>query len=198
MSSEPSSIEVAVRIRPPTAHEAERLPPPGHSLPTAFGGDGHLTTAPKAMSYPLRRVAQPCDDRSLTFDPPDEESSRIYEAKGYYPGRKPFKDQLYIFDRVFDEDAQQIDVFEGTTKKLLSGLLDGFNATVFAYGATGCGKTHTISGTDTDPGIIYLTMTELFQRISELEAEQIVQVSVTFLEIYNEDIRDLLAEPGAY
>ncbi|KAG8707737.1 kinesin-like protein Klp5, partial [Ceratobasidium sp. 395] len=198
MSSEPSSIEVAVRIRPPTAHEAERLPPPGHSLPTAFGGDGHLTAAPKAMSYPLRRVAQPCDDRSLTFDPPDEESSRIYEAKGYYPGRKPFKDQLYIFDRVFDEDAQQIDVFEGTTKKLLSGLLDGFNATVFAYGATGCGKTHTISGTDTDPGIIYLTMTELFQRISELEAEQIVQVSVTFLEIYNEDIRDLLAEPGAY
>jgi kinesin family protein 18/19 len=64
--------------------------------------------------------------------------------------------------------------------------------------ATGCGKTHTISGTDTDPGIIYLTMTELFQRISELEAEQIVQVSVTFLEIYNEDIRDLLSEPGSY
>ncbi|KAG9128278.1 kinesin-like protein Klp5 [Ceratobasidium sp. 392] len=198
MSSEPSSIEVAVRIRPPTAYEADRLPPAGHSLPAAFGGDGHLTAAPKPTMYPLRRVVQPCDDRSLTFDPPDEESSRLYEAKGYYPGRRPFKDQLYIFDRVFDQDAQQIDVFEGTTKKLLDGLLDGFNATVFAYGATGCGKTHTISGTDTDPGIIYLTMTELFQRIAEIEADQIVQVSVTFLEIYNEDIRDLLAEPGAY
>ncbi|QRW02067.1 kinesin motor domain protein [Ceratobasidium sp. AG-Ba] len=182
----------------PTAYEAERLPPPSYAVPVAFGGDGHLTAAPKAQTYPLRRVVVPCDDRSLTFDPPDEESSRIYETKGYYPGRKPFKDQLYIFDRVFDQDAQQIDVFEGTTKKLLDGLLDGFNATVFAYGATGCGKTHTISGTDTDPGIIYLTMTELFQRITELEAEQIVQVSVTFLEIYNEDIRDLLAEPGSY
>ncbi|KAG8717775.1 kinesin-like protein Klp5 [Ceratobasidium sp. 394] len=198
MSSEPSSIEVAVRIRPPTAYEADRLPPLGHSVPAAFGGDGHLTAAPKATMYPLRRVVQPCDDRSLTFDPPDEESSRLYEAKGYYPGRRPFKDQLYIFDRVFDQDAQQIDVFEGTTKKLLDGLLDGFNATVFAYGATGCGKTHTISGTDTDPGIIYLTMTELFQRIAEIETEQIVQVSVTFLEIYNEDIRDLLAESGSY
>ena len=125
-----------VRIRPPTSYEAERLPPPGHSLTAAFGGDGHLTAAPKALSYPLRRVVQPCDDRSLTFDPPDEETSRQYEAKGYYPGRRPFKDQLYIFDRVFDQDAQQVDVFEGTTKKLLDGLLDGFNATVFAYGVS--------------------------------------------------------------
>lgn len=126
--------DAPVRIRPPTAHEAERLPPLGYSAPTAFNGDGHLTAAPKAHSYPLRRVVVPCDDRSLTFDPPDEEASRVYESKGYYPGRKPFKDQLYIFDRVFDQDAQQIDVFEGTTKKLLDGLLDGFNATVFAYG----------------------------------------------------------------
>ncbi|CAE6450367.1 unnamed protein product [Rhizoctonia solani] len=198
MSNETSSIEVAVRIRPPTEYEHEKLPPPGYAGPSAFHGDGHLTSAPKLKPYPLRRVVVPCDDRSLTFDPPDEEASKVYESKGYFPGRKPFKDQLYIFDRVFDQDAQQIDVFEGTTKKLLDGILDGFNATVFAYGATGCGKTHTISGTDTDPGIIYLTMNELFQRIKEIESEQIVQVSVTFLEIYNEDIRDLLAEPGAY
>ncbi|KAF8681477.1 Kinesin protein [Rhizoctonia solani] len=198
MSNESSSIEVAVRIRPPTDEESEKLPPPGYSVSNTFNGDGHLTAAPKMQSYPLRRVVVPCDDRSLTFDPLDEEASRVYEAKGYYPGRKPFKDQLYIFDRVFDQDAQQIDVFEGTTKKLLDGILDGFNATVFAYGATGCGKTHTISGTDTDPGIIYLTMNELFQRIREIESEQIVQVTVTFLEIYNEDIRDLLAEPGSY
>ncbi|CAE6458507.1 unnamed protein product [Rhizoctonia solani] len=198
MSNETSSIEVAVRIRPPTDVESEKLPPSGYAGLSGFNGDGHLTAAPKLQSYPLRRVVVPCDDRSLTFDPPDEETSRVYEAKGYYPGRKAFKDQLYIFDRVFDQDAQQVDVFEGTTKKLLDGILDGFNATVFAYGATGCGKTHTISGTDTDPGIIYLTMNELFQRISEIESEQIVQVTVTFLEIYNEDIRDLLAEPGAY
>ncbi|KEP54959.1 kinesin motor domain protein [Rhizoctonia solani 123E] len=198
MSNDTSSIEVAVRIRPPTDYEFEKLPPPGFTGSSGFNGDGHLTSAPKLKPYPLRRVVVPCDDRSLTFDPPDEEASKVYETKGYFPGRKPFKDQLYIFDRVFDQDAQQIDVFEGTTKKLLDGILDGFNATVFAYGATGCGKTHTISGTDTDPGIIYLTMNELFQRIKEIESEQIVQVSVTFLEIYNEDIRDLLAEPGSY
>lgn len=62
--------------------------------------------------------------------------------------------------------------------------------------ATGCGKTHTISGTEEDPGIIYLTMAELFTRIEEKKDENIVEVSLSFLEIYNEEIRDLLVEPG--
>ncbi len=62
--------------------------------------------------------------------------------------------------------------------------------------ATGCGKTHTISGTDSDPGIIYLTMADLFQEIEDRREDYIIDVVVTFLEIYNEEIRDLLAEPG--
>jgi kinesin family protein 18/19 len=64
--------------------------------------------------------------------------------------------------------------------------------------ATGCGKTHTISGTESDPGIIYLTMADLFQRIEDRRDEWDVEVMVTFLEIYNEEIRDLLAEPGSH
>jgi hypothetical protein len=50
-----------------------------------------------------------------------------------------------MFDRVFDENTSQSDVYEATTKNLLDSVLDGYNATVFAYGATGCGKTHTIT-----------------------------------------------------
>ena len=62
--------------------------------------------------------------------------------------------------------------------------------------ATGCGKTHTISGTDEDPGIIYLTMADLFRKIDDRRVDQNFDIYVTFLEIYNEEIRDLLAEPG--
>lgn len=60
--------------------------------------------------------------------------------------------------------------------------------------ATGCGKTHTISGTQDDPGIIYLTMSELFQRIEDRQDDMICEVSLSFLEIYNEEVRDLLSE----
>jgi kinesin family protein 18/19 len=62
--------------------------------------------------------------------------------------------------------------------------------------ATGCGKTHTISGTAEEPGVIYLTMADLFQLIEDRKEEYSYDVLVTFLEIYNEEIRDLLAEPG--
>ena len=55
------------------------------------------------------------------------------------------KDQTFAFDRVFDETTTQGDVYEATTKPLLDSVMDGYNATVFAYGATGCGKTHTIT-----------------------------------------------------
>jgi kinesin family protein 18/19 len=61
------------------------------------------------------------------------------------PQGKRVKDQTFAFDRVFDETTTQGDVYESTTKPLLDSVLDGYNATVFAYGATGCGKTHTIT-----------------------------------------------------
>lgn len=86
-------------------------------------------------------------------------------------------------------------MFESTTRHLIDGVLDGYNGTLFAYGATGCGKTHTISGTPEKPGIIFLTMQELYERMKEREDEKTVEISVSYLEVYNETIRDLLVTP---
>lgn len=108
------------------------------------------------------------------------------------PTGKRVKDQTFGFDRIFDENATQVDLYESTTKRLLSSVLDGYNATVFAYGATGCGKTHTITGTQQQPGIIFLTMQELFDRVGEMSEEKVTEISLSYLEIYNETIRDLL------
>ena len=88
-------------------------------------------------------------------------------------------------------------MYEATTRSLLDSVLDGYNATVFAYGATGCGKTHTITGTIQEPGVIFLTMQELFERIAELGDEKVTEVSLSYLEIYNETIRDLLVPGGS-
>ena len=110
---------------------------------------------------------------------------------------KRVKDQTFGFDRVFDENTTQGDVYEATTRGLLDSVLDGYNATVFAYGATGCGKTHTITGTTQQPGIIFLTMQELFEKINERSDEKHTEISLSYLEIYNETIRDLLVPGGS-
>ncbi|TCD67000.1 kinesin-like protein Klp5 [Steccherinum ochraceum] len=192
------SINVAVRVRPPTSFEAARLPEPTYEF--GFRGDGALSTPgkPATSQSSVRDIVQIIDDRVLTFDPQEKNASRAFAERGFMPpGTKRYKDRRFIFDRVFGHEARQQDVYQNTAKPLLKNLLDGFNATIFAYGATGCGKTHTISGTDDDPGIIYLTMADLFAEIDDRREDHNVDVVVTFLEIYNEEIRDLLSEPGS-
>ncbi|KAI1786507.1 kinesin-domain-containing protein [Ganoderma leucocontextum] len=190
------SISVAVRVRPPTSSEAARLPQQVYDA--CIRGEGALSTPGRvANTSTLRDIVQIVDDRVLTFDPMEKDQTRAFVERGFLPpGTKRYKDRRFIFDRVFRHDATQTDVYGGTARPLLNNLLDGYNTTIFAYGATGCGKTHTISGTDSDPGIIYLTMADLFQEIEDRREDHIVDVIVTFLEIYNEEIRDLLAEPG--
>ncbi|KAI5125048.1 hypothetical protein M0805_007472 [Coniferiporia weirii] len=191
------SITVAVRVRPPSTWEAARLPEPIYD--TGMRTEGALSTPSNNIvnSSCLREVIKVIDDRILMFDPEEKDRARAFAERGFVPpGTKRYKDKRFMFDRVFDADSRQTDIYEATARPLLDGLLDGYNATVFAYGATGCGKTHTISGTDDDPGIIYLTMADLFRKIEEKKSEYNVDIYVTFLEIYNEEIRDLLAEPG--
>ncbi|GJJ07448.1 hypothetical protein Clacol_001650 [Clathrus columnatus] len=192
------TIAVAVRIRPPNSWEAARLPEVPSFDDVSLRGEGNLCTPRKTTGTPLTHIVRVTDKRLLIFDPPDEDTARAFKERGFWPpGTKRYKDRRFLFDRVFDVGAHQRDVFEETAKPLLDGLFEGFNATVFAYGATGCGKTYTISGTEDDPGLIYLTMAELFQQIEDKKDEVRVDVTVTFLEIYNEEIRDLLVQPGS-
>ena len=83
-----------------------------------------------------------------------------------------------------------------TTKFLVHGVLDGYNATVFAYGQTGSGKTFTMIGTPTDPGIMVRVMDDLYRLSASQGREKGVsyKVSVSFLEVYNENIKDLLLD----
>ena len=76
------------------------------------------------------------------------------------------KDQTYAFDYAFDKFTKQKTVFEKSTKFLIDGVVNGYNATVFAYGATGAGKTYTMLGTELNPGIMVLTLEELFDKVN--------------------------------
>uniref|UniRef100_A0A8C0BLQ6 Kinesin-like protein n=1 Tax=Buteo japonicus TaxID=224669 RepID=A0A8C0BLQ6_9AVES len=106
------------------------------------------------------------------------------------------KDLKFVFDRVFGEGATQEEVFKHTTCKMLDSVLNGYNCSVFAYGATGAGKTYTMLGLEKSPGIMYLTMMELYRRIEAREGEKSYEVLVSYQEVYNEQIHDLLEPKG--
>ena len=150
-----------------------------------------------ACTHIFRSTAKPRTHlQPSIFDPPDD-NQIARNAKSCGPPGRRSKDQTFGFDRVFDENTTQAEVYEATTRNLLDNVLDGYNATVFAYGATGCGKTHTITGTAQQPGVIFLTMQELFERIADRTDDKVTEVSLSYLEIYNETIRDLLVPGGS-
>lgn len=189
-----SSITVAIRIRPFTELENTKL-----ALPTKDNqiyGDGALSGNKRfsgAKGKGIRKIVKVVDEKMLIFDPANDDNPIQKMQQSFFPkSTSRIREHRFHFDRLFDQQTLQQQVYNNTTRPLLDSVLDGYNATVFAYGATGCGKTHTISGTNNQPGIIYLTSAELFNRIAVLKQTKKVDVSLSYLEIYNETIRDLL------
>ncbi|XP_022056767.2 kinesin-like protein KIF18A isoform X2 [Acanthochromis polyacanthus] len=145
-----------------------------------------------------RNVVQVVDNHMLIFDPKEQDMSCFgsQRVRNRNINKRANKDLKFVFDHVFDENSTQVDIFENTTKGVLDGVMNGFNCTVFAYGATGAGKTHTMLGSQNDPGVMYRTMKELFKRMDDAKDEKEFAVAFSYLEVYNEQIRDLLANVG--
>jgi len=105
-------------------------------------------------------------------------------------GQKSFE-----FDRVFSPGEDQNAVYEDLASLVVS-VLDGYSVCIFAYGQTGSGKTYTMNGIERDRGINYRAIDDLF-RLSEESASQYSTVfSLSMLEIYNENLRDLFVADG--
>ena len=106
------------------------------------------------------------------------------------------RERQYVFDGAFDGEASNEAVYDGTAAPLVAGVLEGINATVFAYGATGSGKTHTMVGTKTDPGLMILSLRDVFRGIQRERAknDSAFEVTCSYTEVYNELVFDLLAD----
>jgi kinesin family protein 18/19 len=104
------------------------------------------------------------------------------------------REQKYAFDKVYQDQSSKV-IFEETAGILIEPVLKGFNGCAFAYGATGSGKTHTMIGDAEEPGLCTQTLTEIFNRIQDnnsITRDSNYSVTVSYVEIYNEAIRDLL------
>ena len=87
-------------------------------------------------------------------------------------------------------------VYDSSAKRLVRRVMEGYHGTVFAYGMTGTGKTFSMQGTATSPGVIPLAITDIFSYIRETPSREFL-LRVSYLEIYNEKIHDLLSTPPA-
>nr|KJB20679.1 hypothetical protein B456_003G158800 [Gossypium raimondii] len=103
--------------------------------------------------------------------------------------------RLFKFNKVFSPAATQEEVFLDT-QPLIRSVLDGYNVCIFAYGQTGSGKTYTMSGPNLsskeDWGVNYRALNDLFQISQSRKSSIIYEVGVQMVEIYNEQVRDLL------
>ncbi|CAI0462328.1 unnamed protein product [Linum tenue] len=112
-------------------------------------------------------------------------------------------DRVFTFDKVFGPSAKQRDLYDQAVVPIVNEVLEGFNCTIFAYGQTGTGKTYTMEGEcrraksglngelPQEAGVIPRAVKQIFDTLEGQNAEY--SVKVTFLELYNEEITDLLA-----
>ncbi|PIA47468.1 hypothetical protein AQUCO_01400251v1 [Aquilegia coerulea] len=117
-------------------------------------------------------------------------------ADGDYTVRNEFNASIgYGFDRVFGPATTTRHVYDVAAQHVVSGAMGGINGTVFAYGVTSSGKTHTMHGEQKSPGIIPLAVKDVFGIIQETPGREFL-LRVSYLEIYNEVINDLLDPIG--
>lgn len=105
--------------------------------------------------------------------------------------------KTYYFDNVFDGNSNQLDLYVDTARPIVDKVLEGYNGTILAYGQTGTGKTYTMSGNPDSPqtkGIIPNAFAHIFGHIAKAQDNQKFLVRVSYMEIYNEEVRDLLGK----
>nr|CAD7426448.1 unnamed protein product [Timema monikensis] len=103
--------------------------------------------------------------------------------------------KVFLFDKVFKPNATQEKVYNEAAKSIVSDVLSGFNGTIFAYGQTSSGKTHTMEGVIGDTakqGIIPRIVNDIFNHIYAMEENLEFHIKVSYFEIYMDKIRDLL------
>ncbi|KAL2469337.1 Kinesin motor family protein [Forsythia ovata] len=186
---------------------------PSQSMADAGYLGGYNNSMP--VSYPLiddQLIGEPLETTSgsgesisvtIRFRPMSErEYQRGDEIAWHADGDKIVRNDYnpmtaYAFDRVFGPDTITEEVYEVAAQPVVKGAMEGINGTVFAYGVTSSGKTHTMHGDQNCPGIIPLAIKDVFSIIQDTPGREFL-LRVSYLEIYNEVINDLLDPTGQH
>lgn len=130
-------------MRPWSDKEAAQLSSTYNVGPALFGADPSSSTYTTIQPPPrsstsgsLRKILKVLDDRILVFDPPETNAVASFHRANFPVMGKKVKDIRFCFDKVFDEECGQEEVYDGSAKELVGHVMNGFHSTVFAYGVS--------------------------------------------------------------
>ena len=114
--------------------------------------------------------------------------------------------RIFDFDRILGKECVQEESYNRVARKIVSDVMEGYNGTIMAYGQTGSGKTYTIFGKKSsmdyydeiqeDMGIVPRAIKHIFSSIRDRESVSQFQIRVSFLQVYLEQISDLISDDG--
>ena len=169
------NLKVYIRVRPPLMRE-------------------------KDSCLPFRSIASVSEDKSTIslIEYLGFEFEEALKQKELIDSPNHFLPHPYTFDHIFDMDSSQEEVYQIAAVPAVESLVGGYNSTIFAYGQTGTGKTYTMEGFIYDymspkKGLIPRAIEDIFKYIeNNLNSDTTFIIRVTYLQIYNESIDDLL------
>lgn len=174
-----TNIEVCARIRP---------------LQVKTDGEGYfaqksaLMEGSKSKMTELR-ASQLQLDEMVAWDVSDDgETAAQSSQTPLIPGRT----HSYTLDHVYGPHATTKELYQRSIKSLVDRAMEGYHSSILAYGQTSTGKTFTMTGTKDSPGLIPLTITDCFRYVLKSQESREYLIRVSYLEVYKENIRDLL------
>ncbi|KAG8098355.1 hypothetical protein GUJ93_ZPchr0013g36226 [Zizania palustris] len=138
-----------------------------------------------------RHIIQVIDDKTVVVLDPDLSKDYLELIQNRT------KERRYSFDHVYAPGCSNADVYRNISSTI-AGVVQGLNATVFAYGSTGSGKTYTMVGTHSDPGLMVLSFRTIFDLVKKDDSSDTFEVLCSYLEVYNEVIYDLLEKSSGH
>lgn len=180
MDDQSEPVRVFVRIRPEFEDRSTDKSTPSKSVNVNSRGQ-------PTLSVTTNNCCAIIDQHNLQLMPPD----------GVYGSRKSVSamdDKVFTFDKVFPDSSTQEDIYRSVSDQIHAAVR-GYNATIFAYGTTGSGKSYTMSGNKAAPGIIPRAIGDLFRHIENAAAEEndvFFYVRLSYVELYNNNFRNLL------
>ncbi|KLJ06158.1 hypothetical protein EMPG_10412 [Blastomyces silverae] len=168
------NVRVVVRVRGFLPREIKR------------GAECLISMNPDTQSTTL--MARPSSGRQDPVNARIQSRGKVLEDRNF-----TFDNSFWSHDKNDEHYATQEDVYNCLGEEFLDHNFEGYHTCIFAYGQTGSGKSYTMMGTEEQPGLIPRTCEDLFQRIESSESPDIsYNVRVSYFEVYNEHVRDLL------